>query len=85
VSSTEVVEAVGVRLTFLDAGGGVSLQLVEPVRDDSPLAADLAERGEGLHHVAFAVDDVAASAAGLADAGAPPVRVEVPQVDAAQS
>jgi methylmalonyl-CoA/ethylmalonyl-CoA epimerase len=46
-----------VRLTYLDAGD-VSVQLVEPLDPDSPLAAWLVEHGEGLHHVCFGTDDV---------------------------
>jgi methylmalonyl-CoA/ethylmalonyl-CoA epimerase len=74
VTSTEVIEVPHVRLTYLDAGA-VSLQLVEPLDPDGPLAAHLAEHGEGLHHIAFAVDDVPGSAEALADPGAPPVTV----------
>ena len=70
VSSTEVIETPHVRLTYLDAGG-VFIQLDEPLDEDSPIAAHLAEHGEGLHHIAFAVADVPATAAGLADPGAP--------------
>jgi len=72
VAGTEVIEAPHVRLTYLDAGAAF-LQLVEPLDAESPLAAQLARHGEGLHHVAFAVDDVAGAAAALADDGAPPV------------
>lgn len=35
------------------------VQLLSPTRDDSDLAGFLAERGEGIHHVGFRVDDVA--------------------------
>ena len=72
VASTEVIETPHVRLTYLDAGG-VFIQLVEPLDDESPIAVHLAEHGEGLHHIAFAVEDVAGTAAELADPGAPDV------------
>lgn len=55
---SETLEDQGVRLTHLDMGG-VQLQLVQPLRDDIPLAKVLAEKGEGLHHVCFYVDDLA--------------------------
>lgn len=74
VSSSEVIEAPHVRLTYLDAGS-IFIQLVEPLDDASPIAAHLAEHGEGLHHIAFGVENVPGVAAGLADAGAPPVSV----------
>jgi methylmalonyl-CoA/ethylmalonyl-CoA epimerase len=72
VASTEVIETPHVRLTYLDAGG-VFIQLVEPLDEKSPIAAHLAEHGEGLHHIAFAVEDVPGTAAELADPGAPPI------------
>jgi methylmalonyl-CoA/ethylmalonyl-CoA epimerase len=72
VASSEVIAAPHVRLTYLDAGS-IYLQLVEPLDDESPIAAFLAEHGEGLHHIAFGVDDVPGAAAALADAGAPEV------------
>jgi methylmalonyl-CoA/ethylmalonyl-CoA epimerase len=74
VVSTEVLERPHVRLTYLDAGSAF-LQLVEPLDQGSPISRHLAEHGEGLHHIAFAVDDVPATAAALADPGAPEVTV----------
>lgn len=59
-----------VKLTYLDAGNAL-IQLIEPLDDDNPIATFLAENGEGLHHICFAVDDVPEAVAGLADAGAP--------------
>ena len=35
------------------------VQLLTPTREDSPVARFLARRGEGLHHVAYRVDDCA--------------------------
>jgi methylmalonyl-CoA/ethylmalonyl-CoA epimerase len=37
--------------------GGVLLELLEPLDDQSPHAEFLAERGEGMHHLAFLVAD----------------------------
>ncbi len=37
--------------------GGVLLELLEPLDDRSPHAHFLRENGEGLHHLAFLVDD----------------------------
>lgn len=51
-----------VRLTYLDAGN-VYIQLVEALDADSDAARFLATRGEGLHHICFAADDVAGAAA----------------------
>lgn len=72
VTSSEEIEAPHVRLTYLDTGNAY-LQLVEPLDPDSPLNAWLDEHGDGLHHICFGVDDVAASIAMLSDEGAPVV------------
>ncbi len=46
-----------VRLAFVDTGG-VLLELLAPVGETGALARFLGSHGEGLHHLAFAVDDV---------------------------
>jgi methylmalonyl-CoA/ethylmalonyl-CoA epimerase len=38
--------------------GETSVELLEPTSDESSLAKFIQERGEGLHHVAFAVEDI---------------------------
>jgi hypothetical protein len=55
-----------VRLTYLDTGNAF-VQLVEPLDGESAVAQWLDEHGEGVHHLCFGVDDVAAAAAALAD------------------
>jgi hypothetical protein len=44
------------RIAF-GALGGVLLELLEPLDDRSPHAEFLAERGEGMHHLAYLVRD----------------------------
>ena len=34
------------------------MEFLEPTSDDSSLAKFIRERGEGLHHIAFEVDDI---------------------------
>lgn len=51
-----------IRLTYLDAGN-CFVQLMEPLAADGELARWIDEHGEGVHHVCFGVDDVAASVA----------------------
>jgi methylmalonyl-CoA/ethylmalonyl-CoA epimerase len=71
----EVNEDQGVREAMLkinDAGdgGATYLQLLEPIRADSPIAKFLAKNGAGVHHIAFGTDgDVEADAAGIAATG----------------
>lgn len=70
VQSSEEIPMPHVRLTYLDAGNAY-VQLVEPLDGTSPLAAQLDEHGEGLHHVCFGVDDVEAALTELGDDGSP--------------
>lgn len=46
------------------------IQLLTPLRDDSPVARFLERRGEGLHHVGYRVADCAAALERLRLAGA---------------
>lgn len=65
----EVMPDQGVEAIMLGAGGA-GVELISPVDPDSGVARYLDKRGEGLHHVAFSVPDVAAALARLADEGA---------------
>lgn len=50
------------QLNGQDAAGPASyVQLLEPLRPDTPVGKFLASRGEGMHHIGYAVDDVAAA------------------------
>jgi methylmalonyl-CoA epimerase len=64
-----ISEKDGLEAAFLRVGGG-ELELMAPLRDDSPVGKFLAKRGPGLHHVAYGVSDIVkalteARAAGL--------------------
>ncbi|HET7311758.1 MAG TPA: methylmalonyl-CoA epimerase [Mycobacteriales bacterium] len=65
VAGRETNEAQGVREAMLhvaDAPGGASyVQLLEPLSPDTPVGKFLDSRGEGVHHIGYGVDDVAAS------------------------
>jgi methylmalonyl-CoA/ethylmalonyl-CoA epimerase len=56
----EVVESDGVEEALLRVADSY-IQLLTPTRDDSPVARFLQNRGEGLHHVGYRVDDCAAA------------------------
>jgi methylmalonyl-CoA/ethylmalonyl-CoA epimerase len=71
VVSSETLSKPRVRLTYLDLGNTL-LQLVEPLDDRSAVAVELAERGEGLHHLCFAVESVGEAATALANSDRPP-------------
>lgn len=53
----ETVDSDGVEEAMLNVGG-VYLQLLQPTRDDSPIAKYLAKNGPGLHHLGFGVTSV---------------------------
>ena len=58
----------GLTAAFLNVGDG-ELELMASTRDDSPVGKFLAKRGPGIHHVAFAVPDVATALAEAKAAG----------------
>ena len=53
----EVVESEGVRTSFF-AVNGVKIELLEATHDESPISKFIAKKGEGVHHLAFEVDDI---------------------------
>lgn len=57
-----------VRVVVFKAGPGY-IELIQPTDPDGPIARFLAKRGEGLHHVAYRVDDIATALERLAAAG----------------
>lgn len=54
---TELVESEQVRTMFFKAGGN-KVELLEATDPDSTIAKFIQKKGEGIHHVAFAVDDI---------------------------
>ena len=40
--------------------GEVNIELIEPMTEDGVIGKYIAKRGEGIHHIAYEVDDVAA-------------------------
>ena len=66
--SRETVESQGVEEAMI-AIGGSNLQILQPLSAESPVGRFLGKRGEGLHHVAFAVPDIDAALEHLALSG----------------
>ena len=64
----ETVESQGVEAVLLDVGEG-HVELLAPLGPDTPVGKYLAKNGTGLHHVAYAVDDIDATLERLAAAG----------------
>lgn len=69
VEHRATVDAQGVRAASLRIGDG-RVELLEPLREDTPVGRFLSKRGPGMHHVAYEVADVRATLAELAEAGA---------------
>jgi methylmalonyl-CoA/ethylmalonyl-CoA epimerase len=64
----ETVESQGVEAVLLDVGDG-HVELLAPLGPDTPVGKYMAKNGAGLHHVAYAVDDIDAALKGIAAAG----------------
>jgi methylmalonyl-CoA/ethylmalonyl-CoA epimerase len=56
---------------------GSRIELLEPTSEDSPVGRFLNKRGEGLHHVALHVDDIAATLQALKARGARLISEEI--------
>jgi methylmalonyl-CoA/ethylmalonyl-CoA epimerase len=64
----ETVEEQGVEAALLNVGDG-HVELLAPLGPDTPVGKYLAKRGVGLHHVAYAVDDIDSTLEQLAASG----------------
>ena len=64
----EVNEEQGVREAMVGIGDA-AIQLLAPLREDSPIGKFLARNGEGIQQVAFRVEDIDLAAQRLRDAG----------------
>jgi methylmalonyl-CoA/ethylmalonyl-CoA epimerase len=68
VAHRETVESQGVEAVLLDIGEG-HVELLRPLGPDTPVGKYLDKKGPGLHHVAYAVDDIEAVLGRLKEAG----------------
>ena len=64
----ETVAEQGVEAVLLDVGDG-HVELLSPLGEDTPVGKFLARKGPGLHHVAYAVEDIEATLEQLSAAG----------------
>ncbi len=53
----ETVEGEGVNTSFFKVGES-KIELLEATNPDSPIAKFIEKRGEGIHHIAFYVNDI---------------------------
>ena len=68
VDKIETLPERGVKAAILSLGQGTNLEWLEPL-PDSNMAKALENRGEGLHHMTFEVDDVDKEISRLAERG----------------
>jgi methylmalonyl-CoA epimerase len=66
----ERIEEQGVEALALLLGESGRVELLAPLAEDTPVGRFLARRGEGMHHLAFGVDDLPAELGRLQAAGA---------------
>lgn len=64
----QTIESQGVEAALLDVGEG-HVELLRPLGDDTPVGKYLAKKGPGLHHVAYAVEDIEQVLGQLKEAG----------------
>ena len=69
-SSRERVEDQGVEEAMLPLGGS-HIQLLAPLGPDTTVGRFIAKKGEGLHHIAYEVDDLEGTLAELKAKGVP--------------
>lgn len=64
----EVVESEGVLTSFFQTGNN-KIELLVATNTESPIAKFLEKKGEGIHHIAFDVDDIEAEITRLKNEG----------------
>lgn len=64
----ETVTDQGVEAALLDVGDS-HVELLQPTGPETPVGRFVERRGEGLHHVAYRVEDIEATLGELRDAG----------------
>jgi methylmalonyl-CoA epimerase len=64
----ETVESQGVEAVLLDVGDG-HIELLAPLGPDTPVGKFIAKKGPGIHHVAYAVEDIDVALAQVKAAG----------------
>ena len=77
---TDQSEALGIRQAFFNLPGGGFIEVVAPLSAESAVGRSLESRGEGIHTIAFEVDDLQETCEALKAAGARLIGEGSPQV-----
>ena len=64
----EAVESEGVKTSFFEVGPN-KIELLEGTTEESPISKFIEKKGEGIHHIAFAVEDINSEVARLKSEG----------------
>ena len=65
---TEEVKSENVRTSFFKSGQN-KIELLESTEPEGPIAKFIEKKGEGIHHIAFAVDDIVSEISRLKEEG----------------
>ncbi len=57
IYKSELVDSEGVKTSFFQIGGS-KIELVSSIQSDSPISRYLENNREGMHHIAFDVEDI---------------------------
>jgi len=71
----EEVASEGVRTSFFELSG-IKIELLEATRADSPIARFIEKKGEGVHHLAFEVNNIRESVKQYQEKGFEPIGSE---------
>lgn len=71
----EEVASEGVRTSFFEVNG-VKIELLEATTENSPIAKFLDKKGEGIHHLAFEVNNIQTAIADYKQQGFEPINPE---------
>ena len=77
---TDETAALGIKQAFFNLPGGGFIEVVAPIDEESAVAKSLESRGEGMHTIAFEVDDLAATCEAMKASGARLIGEGSPQV-----
>ena len=69
----ELVAGERVRVLKVTVEPGVHIELLEATSPDSPVARFIEERGEGVHHLSYRVDDIQAATRRMVKKGYTPL------------
>ena len=77
---TDQSDALGIKQAFFNLPGGGFIEVVAPLSSDSAVGQSLESRGEGMHTIAFQVDDLQQTCEAMKAAGVRLIGEGGPQV-----